>query len=383
MQEFVTDTQDQICCICSSCESLVLAEYVSPPARQCCMCLQQDREAKAQERDGRVPDAPADVLDKVPLPPAGSLVRGEAKKAMKKGAAVDGAVDVVKDAPAPGVVVEEIKRKGHVRGASIKRAEAGAERSGGLLWMSHEPIRIPAPDAAPAGDATRSENRVRGAGKATHTCRVHGCDNDAMGKFVCPTHAGVVVHEEVAAGECAQQRYCRRCQGMKNAFGFKPDGACGEKCPLITAGRGDRRRKGPGYINRVLAGVAWPADAGAPSLQQCRDVAALMGVGLLHHDHGAAGGGCCHETQGGERCGAACVADQRVCAARWQSAWSTRARCGHARSATARSPSRPGGPGFAGPATLPPALGPAMPPTRPDRAQNLGAATCPTPTTTA
>lgn len=381
------------------------------------MCLQQDREAKARERDGHVPDAPADVLEKVPLPPAGSLVRvasqlpqgtelpwlpkdvrrvgpvrsparccvegcdvkfaaedvhesgtcaphrkgtivhamrptgfepeswcdnckgwrpaegwpllangkrrsrcrpcferAEAKKAMKKGAAVDGAVDVVKDAPAPGVVVEEIKRKGHVRGAPIKRAEAGAERSGGLLWMSDEPIRIPAPDAAPADDATRSENRVRGAGKATHTCRVHGCDNDAMGKFVCPTHAGVVVHEEVAAGECAQQRYCRRCQGMKNAFGFKPDGACGEKCPLITAGRGDRRRKGPGYINRVLAGVAWPADAGAPSLQQCRDVAALMGVGLLHHDHGAAGGGCCHETQGGERCGAACVADQRVCA---------------------------------------------------------------------
>lgn len=227
--------------------------------------------------------------------------------------------------PAPGTVIEDIPRQKKSRGDMITLAEAGEARSGGLLWMSSDaalfttapaaaPSAAPAPDTATASAERKAggENRVRGEGKATHTCRVYDCGENATGKFVCKSHAGVVVHEEVAAGECAQQRYCKRCQRMKNAFDFRASGACGDKCNLVDVCRGDARRKKAGYVNRVFAGVAWPEDAGSPTLEQCREVAELMGVGLLHRADTA---GCGHQPLGGQRCSAECAPGQRVCPA--------------------------------------------------------------------
>lgn len=216
--------------------------------------------------------------------------------------------------PEAGVVIDEVHRRGRNRGALIKHT--GSRHDDGLLWMGCGGKSHVCDDGgASAGESTVVEDAAVAPSGRTGwpRCRVVGCDLDtaAVKQFLCEPHRGLVVHEEVAAGECAHQRHCFGCRVMRNAYAFNARGGCDHaKCTLVKARSGAGARKH--LVNGVYPGVAWPAHMGAPTLGACRDVARVMGVPLLHHQ--AEGSSVCgHQVLDEERCTGTCAPGERVC----------------------------------------------------------------------
>lgn len=198
-------------------------------------------------------------------------------------------------APALATVTDVIDRRSGTREPVIEHDPDALKHEDGLPLMCWQP-KISRRDAE---DAT------------VYMCRIRGCEVLAPKKFLCVPHRLLVVHEEVAAGECAHQRYCFGCRVMRNAYVFTPFGSCGSaKCRRLTSKAGTWSTEH--LINGVYPGVAWPQCKGSPTYEDCCAVAVKMGVPLLHRrDQGD--NMCGHHVLGQARCKAVCSIGHRVC----------------------------------------------------------------------
>lgn len=238
------------------------------------------------------------------------------------------------DGSLPGCI-QFIKRFKGRGGRLVLIPRQGLHASDGLPWMQSAPKRGPRSEVGGAVEdgmvvdpevcdameeaektvstAAIGEKRTRKGNPARPLlCRVAGCIADAtVQRWMCDRHALQVVHEEVAAGECAHQRFCFACRSPKNAYEFTWDGRCHpSKC--AKAGHKSRKAPTPGRlpcVGKVVAGVQWPqvedgwrsaSPPAVPTFAQCQEVADLFLVGVLYAP--SISHQCRYSPPGGRRC---------------------------------------------------------------------------------
>jgi len=190
-------------------------------------------------------------------------------------------------------VPDQIDRHNRQRRKHLVKADGAVVAFDGLKWMHGAPREV--------SDSKKPR------------CRVADCPQDATWKgMLCERHVPGIFHEEVAASECAHQRRCGRCGGMKNAYGFTWDGRCHQGCANI--GGGGRKKQSGGTLPKirgeVVVGAQWPSHL-VPTEAECWQVAQFFDVGLLQ---APAPGVCRYQTAANEpRCGAAVAIGATVC----------------------------------------------------------------------
>ena len=212
-----------------------------------------------------------------------------------------------------GVVIDRIDRKSP---RDVVPWNGDLLAADGLVWFQQAAKHHPSPEEAASAGAVRvgAKRSRQAAVTAKPLCRVAGCtEEESAVRGMCIGHRDKVVHEQVALGECAQQRHCPSCKVKNSAFEFTWDGRCRKGCVARGAGGLKGVNTDHAWLKRVrgvVVGVAWPEHLGAPDAATCRAGATHLNVGLLHD---IADGLCRYESLVDGRCTVGCEAGHLVC----------------------------------------------------------------------